>query len=443
MNRDLTSALVLPLLLTGAGCVWESVVREPDGVHHDRHHGDVPLSEQERFEAERRSRQSTPLGAEEAGFVKRFLDRQRFLKVYYVRRGAGEGHPALIMLGGLDDFEPLGRRLESACDVIYLQPALESLKLSDRIADIEALRKNLMLERIHLYGVGEWATLALEYAAAHPERTAGVLWVAGEIDTQARIRQALTALAEHAADESQRARLESLAAREPLGLLEYLRSLEADLHVPACRQFEPCRREHHRVRDSLKTFSYPKPAPEERPADDYWLFSFVTPDLRGRSRLQYCSKAAAEALRGLRIQMLQGRWDAITPPGRAEELKRHLPDAGLEILHGSAHRPDLEEPAAVLGRVAVFIGVSPLPPPSKSPLDVDWRPAYDDGDCSPGELKRRAEAEDVAQRKARVTAGLTRACAALESAELVAQLGLDAGELEDFRSEVCARYPGH
>jgi proline iminopeptidase len=87
-----------------------------------------------------------------AGYRRRF-DPDRFLIVSFEQRGCGRSRP-LVTDPGAD---------------------LSTNTTPDLIADIEALRAHLGVERWLVTGVSWGSTLALAYAQAHPERVSGLI----------------------------------------------------------------------------------------------------------------------------------------------------------------------------------------------------------------------------------------------------------------------------
>ena len=88
----------------------------------------------------------------------------------------------------------MGPRLEKSRRMVYLdqrgcgrseRPWDDSYSLDVQLADLEALRRELGLERWVLLGHSLGATLALEYAARYPEHVAGVVYVSGLSDSSA------------------------------------------------------------------------------------------------------------------------------------------------------------------------------------------------------------------------------------------------------------------
>jgi proline iminopeptidase len=120
------------------------------------------------------------------------------VRLYY--RIAGEAPaeraPVLFLHGGpgynsYSFARLMGTRLEQSRRLVYLdqrgcgrseRPWNGRYSLDVLVADLEALRQELGVERWVLLGHSFGGTLALEYAARHPERVEGVVYVSGLSD---------------------------------------------------------------------------------------------------------------------------------------------------------------------------------------------------------------------------------------------------------------------
>ncbi len=123
------------------------------------------------------------------------------VRLYY--RVAGEAPaeraPVLFLHGGpgynsYSFARLMGQRLEKTRRLVYLdqrgcgrseRPWDGRYSLEVLVADLEALRQELGVERWVLMGHSFGGTLALEYAARHPEHVAGVVYVSGLSDSAA------------------------------------------------------------------------------------------------------------------------------------------------------------------------------------------------------------------------------------------------------------------
>jgi len=129
--------------------------------------------------------------------------------IHFEQCGNPGGFPAIFLHGGPGSHtQPLHRR--------FFDPQFYRIVLSDQrgcgrsvplgcteenttrhlVEDIEALRDRLGLERVMLFG-GSWgATLALAYAAAHPQRVAAMVLRGVFLGTRAEVDRYLNGLAE-------------------------------------------------------------------------------------------------------------------------------------------------------------------------------------------------------------------------------------------------------
>lgn len=125
------------------------------------------------------------------------LDRPGGVRLFWEESGAPDGVPALYLHGGPGGglgrggyrrvFDPqryrivgmdqrgCGRSTPLACDDL---DALDTNTTQALVADIEALREHLGVDRWVLYGVSWGSTLALAYALVHPERVAFIALMA-------------------------------------------------------------------------------------------------------------------------------------------------------------------------------------------------------------------------------------------------------------------------
>jgi proline iminopeptidase len=139
-----------------------------------------------------------PLGASQSITTGEYQRVLNGVRLYY--RVAGETprrqEPVLFLHGGPGynsySFSRLmGARLEKGQRMVYLdqrgcgrseRPWDNSYSLGVMLQDLEALRQELGVERWVLMGHSFGATLALEYAARHPEHVVGVVYVSGMSD---------------------------------------------------------------------------------------------------------------------------------------------------------------------------------------------------------------------------------------------------------------------
>lgn len=149
------------------------------------------------------------------------------VRLWYRTAGPhGDGAPVVFLHGGpgqgSSHFDALvGPRLEPALPMVYLdqrgsgrseRPASEDYAIERLVADVERLRQHLGVPEVALLGHSFGGLLALEYAAAHPERTAAVVFVAGLYDVPSQCALRLARLADLRPDVHARAVADSLRA---------------------------------------------------------------------------------------------------------------------------------------------------------------------------------------------------------------------------------------
>lgn len=127
-------------------------------------------------------------------FAHGYLDRPGGARLYWETSGNPEGRPALYLHGGPGGglgkggyrrrFDPAvhlivgldqrgcGRSTPWACDDLS---SLEMQTMEHLLADLEALREHLRIDRWLLHGVSWGSTLALAYALAHPQRVSEIV----------------------------------------------------------------------------------------------------------------------------------------------------------------------------------------------------------------------------------------------------------------------------
>lgn len=287
--------------------------------------------------------------------------------------GRSRRPPVIVLHGGpgipdlaanVRTFAPL--RTHGADVYLYAQlGAGASTRLADPrgygrdrdVADLEALRARLGLDRMVLVGHSYGGALAAHYTSRHPERVAGlVLLSPGPLDPADHSANRATA----GLSGTRRARLyaELLAPRALLGytLLQvnpaaahaYLPDAPADarndavltrsapaLHCPGARGV---RRPVHG--SGFYALQYPQSATAAPPADPRPALTGLTiPALIIKGSCDYLSWASAL------------------------DYRDRLPGARLVYLPGAGHNVQQDRPGAVLATIAAFLDGRPLPVP--------------------------------------------------------------------------------
>ncbi|UQX04838.1 alpha/beta hydrolase [Streptomyces sp. RerS4] len=261
----------------------------------------------------------------------------------------GEGTPLVCLPGGamrastyLGDLGglPAGRRLvrldlrgtgDSAI------PADEATyRVDHQVADVEALRLHLGLERLDLLAHSAGGNLALLYAAAHPERVG---------------RMALITPTARAVDLPVSAEQKLTAARLRAGVALYDRAIEAyerilagvdtdevwDLAAPLFYgRWDETARAHHAAN------------PHEQ--NEKAATVFAHPDA-------FDPPATRAALRRVAapVLVLAGELDGNPPPAHAARLAELFPHGLIDVQPGASHFPWLDDPAWFAARVERFL----------------------------------------------------------------------------------------
>ena len=213
------------------------------------------------------------------------------------------------------------------------------------VADIEAIRSHLGLDRVMLFG-GSWgSTLALAYAAAHPDRVAGMVLRGIFLATRAEVDWYLDALRNFVPEA-----WEALAQGESENLLARYHGLVSEEDD---RRALAAARRWVAYEDAIMGLDAGNkaPAPAGGAAD-------VLP--RARVQLHYlvhdCFLEPGELasglapLAGLPAVIVQGRLDLVCPPRAAHELARLLPRAELRLVERGGHSATEPEIARALRR---------------------------------------------------------------------------------------------
>ena len=263
--------------------------------------------------------------------------------------GNPEGSPAIFLHGGPGSHtRPLHRQ--------YFDPCFYHIVLFDQrgcgrstppgcteenttrhlVDDIEALRRLLGLERVMLFG-GSWgATLALAYAAAHPQRVAAMVLRGVFLGTRAEVDQYLQGL-----------RL--VEGGDPLARYHALVNQPDEAAARAAAQRWVG---YEEAVMSLDTGKPQMPAAQDPAA----VLA------RARVQLHYlahdCFLAPGELIAGLKglaeipVLIVQGSRDQVCPPAAAAQLAARLPRAELRLVEGGGHSATEPGMAQALRRAA-------------------------------------------------------------------------------------------
>jgi proline iminopeptidase len=249
---------------------------------------------------------------------RRFFDPQFYRIVLFDQRGCGQS-------------TPLGSTADNTTRHL--------------VADIEAIRNRMGLDRVMLFG-GSWgSTLALAYAVAHPDRVAGMVLRGVFFATRAEVDWYLDALRNFVPEA-----WEALAQGESENLLARYHGLvsgEDDRRALAAARRWVAYEEAIMALDAGTKAAGPAGGAADVLA-------------RARIQLHYlvhdCFLAPGELASGLgRLAgapalIVQGRLDLVCPPRAAYELARLLPRAELRLVERGGHSATEPEIARALRR---------------------------------------------------------------------------------------------
>jgi proline iminopeptidase len=244
---------------------------------------------------------------------RRLFDPKKFRAVLFDQRGAGRSQPA---------------RIRTSNTTAHL------------IADMEAIRTALGIERWLVVG-GSWgATLGLAYAERHPERVIGLVLRATFLGTRAELEWAFGTGLRHfhpGLYEDFRSLLPEEERANPLDAY-WRRILDPDpaIHGPAARAWHDTERvlsEAAPARTrldmaSIHAASGRLPATAFMEAHYFSNASFLAPDQL---------LAGANKLAGIRGIIIQGRHDLLCPPATAFSLAQVWKEAEVRVVERAGH----------------------------------------------------------------------------------------------------------
>ncbi len=281
-------------------------------------------------------------------------------QIHWVEMGSADGLPQIVCHGGPGGAMMLGSgrfsdgtRLRSVhfdqrgCGQSTPRGELAANSLQHSIADMEALRRHLGIERWLVSG-GSWgSTLALGYAQAHPKRCLGLFlvgaWLCRKRDTRwwfHGVRVLFPELWEAfagAVPPEERGDLRAAYCKRILGDDP---EIAADF---ATRLFL--------YEEGFMHFDAPLTPPDPLRGRDYGrIFAhyaahdfFVDDDQLLRE---------ADRLAGIPVHIITGRYDCCTTPENAFDLAQAVPHAVLEIVPGAGHYPTEPTFARAVARAA-------------------------------------------------------------------------------------------
>ncbi|MEO0784524.1 MAG: prolyl aminopeptidase, partial [Pseudomonadota bacterium] len=210
----------------------------------------------------------------------------------------------------------------------------------DLVADIEALREHLGVDRWVVFG-GSWgSTLSLSYAVMHPERTLGLLLRGIFLITDAEIRWFYQEGASRLFPDAFERYVAPIPEDERDDLVsafhKRLTGKSRQLRIEAARSWARWEGETLSLRGALRT-------PPRFDEDDF-LDAFARIECHYFVNKGFFDKdgwlleQAADVLQG-RVPgvIVHGRYDVVTPLSSAWALKKAWPDAQLHIVPDAGH----------------------------------------------------------------------------------------------------------
>lgn len=269
-------------------------------------------------------------------------------QLYFERCGRPDGLPVVFLHGGPGSgCNPSQRRFfdpgvwqavlfdQRGCGRSRPAGSVEANTTADLVDDLERLREHLGIPAWLVLG-GSWgATLALRYAAAHPQRVNGLLLRGSFLGTMRELEWFLEGLRRFV-PEAWEAFRAAAPARDAPGLLRWyhrrIHDPDPALSIPAARAWTA-------YESAVMALTDPG-APSSAMSDDAVL-------ARLRVHTHYlahaCFLAGSDALPepgrldGIPVTLVHGRLDFVCPVENALALARRLPHARLRLLEQAGH----------------------------------------------------------------------------------------------------------
>ncbi|MFF2081364.1 alpha/beta fold hydrolase [Kitasatospora sp. NPDC058162] len=266
-------------------------------------------------------------------------------------RTVGDGPPLLCLPGGpgraaeyLGDLGGLGAHRTlvlpdtrgTGASAMPADPA--SFRVDRLVADVEALRRHLGLDRIDLLGHSAGGSLAMLYAAAHPDRLTSLTlltpsFAAVGLPSGTGAREVI-----------------ATRAGEPWhaeAVVGYDGMQSATTFAEAARYryaFEPLM--YGRWDDAARAHAAADPAQRSLPVSEHYYADYTpdTEDLRRRLATLTCP-----------VLLLAGELDLWPTAASAAEAASLFPDVTLTVQPGAGHYPWLDDPTALTDTVAAFL----------------------------------------------------------------------------------------
>ncbi|MFC4948474.1 alpha/beta fold hydrolase [Pseudonocardia sp. GCM10023141] len=265
-------------------------------------------------------------------------------------RVTGVGEPLLVLPGGpmrdaayLGDLGGLGSRRTlhvldprgTGASARSAEPA--SYRCDRQVADVEAFREHLGLERVDVLAHSAAANLAVLYAARHPERVGAL----------ALITPNLAALGVDVPVADRRA-VAAARAHEP-----WAAAAMAGLEALAAGELAP---QHWAATTPLQYGRWDRVAQAHAAAEDAQAHPDLAAQFFAPGVFDPAATAAAVATFTAPVLVLAGELDSGPTPVAAATIARFFPDAVVAVQDGGGHFPWLDDPSAFVRVVAGFLG---------------------------------------------------------------------------------------
>lgn len=283
--------------------------------------------------------------------------------IYYEQCGNPAGQPVVFLHGGPGSgcnpnqrrfFDPAYYRIilldQRGCGRSKPQGCIEQNTTADLVADLEALRHSLNIDRWIVFG-GSWgSTLALAYAITHTERVKGLI-LRGIFLSRPQELQWFLHDVKNFFPEVWTKLVTYLPPEERADLLGayHRRIFSDDRNVSlsaACTW--------NAYESAIMSLQQPS-SPSATPADEVQI-------ARARVQLHYIMNGCfvsqrpwleeVKALAHIPTIIVQGRYDMVCPPETAWELAKAMPHAELQII------PDAGHSAMEPGTAAALVGAT-------------------------------------------------------------------------------------